>query len=251
MKKLFILLSLVSFIHAVGLNTYQLQVLQDIAIVSDKYKDKIKEDLKPILLSIYYLESSAGINILGDRYTKTGKVNTIYESSLGAGQIQLRTAQIVLNKYPYLAKRYSYLIHPNIYSYNEYVKVLKNIDKFKRIINNPRWNTSKTTKGLNTMSWANKELIKNKEIFSAKYENDSKIDDLLLNKLLRDHKFSAIISIHYLIMNYEEAQKRKKPLVFSAISKYNGGWNNTTYFNKVKNIKEKIIEPLIRKGIIR
>lgn len=70
---------------------------------------------------------------------------------------------------------------------------------------------------------------------------------VLLMKLLNNTRFSAIIAGNYLIMCYEEAQKRKmwNPW-YKAVSRYNGGWSNNTYVRKVS----RKIKLLKNEGII-
>ncbi|MEA3452208.1 MAG: hypothetical protein U9Q83_09955, partial [Bacteroidota bacterium] len=59
-------------------------------------------------------------------------------------------------------------------------------------------------------------------------------EDLLVKKLLANIKFSAVVAANYLKLMYEEAQRRKKRNPwFKAISRYNGGQNNETYFKLV------------------
>jgi len=56
----------------------------------------------------------------------------------------------------------------------------------------------------------------------------------LINRLLNDHRFSAIIAVNFLQWNYERAKKSglKNPWRY-AVSKYNGGSNNVTYIKKI------------------
>lgn len=248
---LILLISLSSLMANYGLDDNQIQVLQKAYNQAKNYKTEDGFSFKEIILAIYLQESSAGIDIIGDNYTSTGKVKSLYESSLGSGQIQLGTAQTVLHTFPYLETKYGNLLHDNVYSYQKYVQHLKNIDKFKTILDSDELkNNSETLKGIETKKWAEFELKRNETILKEKYWNDLKKDNILVNKLIIDVDFSAIISTHYLIMCYNEAKKLGYEPVYSTISRYNGGWKNDKYYNNVmarmdlvkKLIKEKIIK---------
>jgi len=233
------------------INNKQLSVLQKVYNIGKKYKTKDGLSFEKTLSSIYLAESNAGMSIIGDNYTQTGKVKSIYESSLGAGQIQLRTAQKVLNTFPKLKEKYKYLIHNHIASYIKYVKILKNINNFQNILKNPKWKNKKTKKAKNILKWAKFELNKNKKIIKEKYWNDIIKDNKLINKLLIDVKFSATISVHYLIMNYQRAQRLKiSNPYFSTISLYNGGFVNHKYYNKIMR-KMRIVKKLIKNNRIK
>lgn len=58
----------------------------------------------------------------------------------------------------------------------------------------------------------------------------------LISKLLNDHRFGATIAVNYLKMNYVQAKSRgaHDPWFF-AVSKYNGGANNTAYVNRISS----------------
>jgi len=87
-----------------------------------------------------------------------------------------------------------------------------------------------------------KDVIRNNKLY--KY-NDLLKDDLkLINRLLTDSRFGAIITGHYFTTNYNEALRRNmwNPY-FRAVSRHNGGWNNKKYYrvfikdiNKIKKI---------------
>lgn len=87
-----------------------------------------------------------------------------------------------------------------------------------------------------------KDVIKNNNLYQYNYllKDDAK----LVNRLLTDVKFSAILSAHYFIKNYNEALRRNmwNPY-FRAVSRHNGGWTNNRYYrhflkdiDKVKRI---------------
>jgi hypothetical protein len=131
------------------------------------------------LCAIMLQESSAGIQIIGDKY-KNGRLKNLYHSSLGVFQIKLSTARYVIKKSKYLRKHFVHLL---------------------------------------------------------------KDDKMLVNLLLTSTEFSTIVAANYLIMNYEIALKRGYENPYhSAISRYNGGWINSTYksniFERMEYIKK-------------
>lgn len=138
--------------------------------IGSKVKAKDGTTFEKALCGILLQESSAGLEIIGDS-TKNGKLQSLYKSSLGAFQIQVKTAKLVIQKDPYM---------------NRY---------FKGLLTN---------------------------------------DKRLVNMLFTNVQFSALIAAEYLKMTYNEALKRgfKHPWR-KAISRYNGGWNNTKYINRV------------------
>jgi hypothetical protein len=66
-------------------------------------------------------------------------------------------------------------------------------------------------------------------------------DNLLIVSLLNDTKFGAIIAGNYLKMNYQSAKKNghKNPIKY-AISRYNGGANNTIYISLITDKMKKL-----------
>ena len=87
-----------------------------------------------------------------------------------------------------------------------------------------------------------KDVIRNNNLYEYNYLLKS--DAKLVNRLLTDVEFSAKISAHYFIKNYNEALRRNmwNPY-FRAVSRHNGGWTNNRYYkhflkdiNKVKKI---------------
>ncbi len=63
----------------------------------------------------------------------------------------------------------------------------------------------------------------------------------LVNRLLTDPKFGAIITGYYFVNNYNEALKRNmwNPY-FRAVSRHNGGWTNNNYYKAFLKNLEKI-----------
>ena len=88
-----------------------------------------------------------------------------------------------------------------------------------------------------------RDVIINNDLYKYKYLLKNNLR--LVNKLLTDPSFGAIITAHYFVNNYNEALKRKmwNPY-YRAVSRHNGGWNNKTYYrlfikdiNRIKKIK--------------
>ena len=82
-----------------------------------------------------------------------------------------------------------------------------------------------------------KEIIQKNKL--EEYYQYLKDDTALINRLITDVGFGAQLSAYYFIKNYNEALRRgmSRPY-FRAISRHNGGWNNTTYYNALmKNLR--------------
>jgi len=160
----------------------------------------------------------------------------------------------------------------------------KNYDKilyYESILNNPIWikrYKAGEKRAIRTFKWAKKELKYHKTIhknnikkltlkLKEKYPKDlvylkevkkqyikmkRKVDKdvLIVNKLLSDFNFGAEIAGHYLLLCYEQAKKKhfKNPLK-KAIGRYNGGWNNTQYYTKVKE-RMKVVKKIINNNLI-
>ena len=88
-----------------------------------------------------------------------------------------------------------------------------------------------------------KDVIRNNKLTQYNYLlND---DSILINKLLTDPEFGAVLTGYYFVKNYNEALRRNmwNPY-FRAYSRHNGSWNNKTYYrlfikdiNRIKKIK--------------
>jgi len=87
-----------------------------------------------------------------------------------------------------------------------------------------------------------RDVIMNNDLFKYKYLLKDNLK--LVNRLLTDAKFGAIITGYYFVNNYNEALKRNmwNPY-FRAVSRHNGGWTNNKYYrvflkdiNKIKKI---------------
>jgi len=234
-----------------GLTEKQIKLLQKAHQIAQKYKAVDGHTFEDTIVAVYLVESSAGKHMIGDRYHLTGELKTLYESSLGPGQIKLSTALLVINSFDYLKKKYKNLYHDNYYVYKKYVPIMKKITYYKKILNSPVWKRRwRQGKKLNVKKWAEREYrywsnkIKPHLIYIKK-------DDMIVDKLLYDEEFSILISTHYLILNYNEAIKRhySNPW-FCSISRYNGGWKNKTYYKRVVK-KMKVVKKLKKSGYLK
>jgi hypothetical protein len=161
---------------------------------------------------------------------------------------------------------------------NEHLKMIR---YYSNILNNPKWidkYNRGTKQGISTIKWATRELdyhsrkydrdvVKLKKTVSIKYaktlvslSNHKKQyysllkkankDTKLINMLLTNYKFGVEVGGHYLLWMYEIAvDKGFTDAYWRAIGRYNGGWNNLTYQEKVRG-RMTTIENLISKGII-
>jgi len=256
MRLLCVLLIIVNLLFG-KIDKSQIELLNTIYNEAKRYKAINGHVFNDTICAIYLVESSAGKNVIGDNVDlKTGKMLTLFESSIGPGQIRLETALFVMNKFPQYFNDISYLIHPDISAYKTYVKYLKNIDRFKSILKRYRSYLSKTNvkKKIKhykaVIRWAYKELQYNKKKLE-KYKYIIYKDKQIINLLFSDIRFSAKISTLYLIYNYNYAIKnRMSNPWFRTVSRYNGGWNNKKYYKKVVK-KMKLIRYLKRKKLIQ
>ena len=83
---------------------------------------------------------------------------------------------------------------------------------------------------LSTAKW----IIKHNKFMNKYFKYMLKDDKILVNMLFTNKTFSALTAGKYLKTMYEEAKRKKlSDPWMRAISRYNGGWNNMTYFKKV------------------
>lgn len=191
-------------------------------------------------------ESSFGIYSIGDKYSKNGRLKSLYDSSLGVLQVKLSTAKLTIKKYPKLYRQYSHMINNGKSTYKDFMYHKDKVKYYTTVINNPVWikrYSQGTVIGVNTINWANMRLkVHNAKLLNAKKQSSQ--DTLLINTLINNKRFCAIIGGHYLLSMYEEALKKgyRNPWR-KAIGRYNGGWNNNTYYPKVIK-KLKLIKRL-------
>jgi len=269
MKKIIIFI-IISSISAFAISEKQMNKANEVFEVGVKLGSK---KLGYILAGIFGTESSWGNMYIGDKYKKDGSLKPLYKCSLGNFQIKLSSAREVFEKtknlkliYPeyYFKGKSVILKYNNLNNYfnkHKYLKTLKiysehNFKKYNNynsILNNKELNKKfilrdiktvelifNTLNNLNKLNKIievsyNKEIIlynKNVKIYNKIYINANK-EIKLMNRLICDYKFSAEIAGNYLYFLYKQKKSIKR-----VIGRYNGGWNNITYYNRViKNIK--------------
>lgn len=254
MKYIIILLITVtlSFGSNYGLSNKQIKDAQIVYTIGKHLKASDGMTFEKALTGIFGQESSWGILSVGDKYDGSGRLKSLYDSSLGSLQVKLSTAKLTIKKYPYLKRKYSHLVNYGESTYKEYLLHKKKIKKYKRILNNPIWikrYKRGTKKGIAVMKWAKRELKYHKQKFKESKSQALK-DTMLINLLMNSTTASAEIGGRYLLSMYEEALKKgfKNPWS-KAIGRYNGGWNNKVYLPKVKK-RIRTLKKLIRKGKI-
>ena len=105
---------------------------------------------------------------------------------------------------------------------------------------NEEYNLSKASLGITQIRPETARLVINRfSYLTRRYGYMLRNSKFLVSALLHDDKFAATITVHYLIMNYEEALDRNmwNPW-FKTVSKYNGGWTNLVYVRKVQKDME-------------
>jgi len=232
---------IISFLLAAslfGLSEKQINVIKNIYQECSRYRANDGFTFENTCAAIALTESSAGKNIIGDQ----GDDPTILvQSSLGAMQIRVRTVLEVLKNFPELRKQYASLWHSDIDAINKYVIIIKKMHYYRYKMHHARsWKARHQYKALYEKQRADFKKYKNA------YQKDLNIAEILLT----DIRFSAKIAAHYLILNYQTAKDRHywNPW-WKAVSRYNGGWMNKSYADRViKNIK--IIRHLKRKRLL-
>lgn len=154
-------------------------------------------------------------------------------------------------------------------------KHIKKIKYYSDILNNPIWierYERKTKRAIATFKWAKKELVYHKAVHKRETKNVQKEfvlaikklnehrvnynrllakankDTRLINMLLTNFEFGAVVSGHYLLSMYEEAIRKGytgSQAYWRSIGRYNGGWNNITYYTLIKK-RMKIVKKVMK-----
>jgi len=250
MMKLFMGLLILASTHLMALSDIQRDKIKAAYRIGKTIKAKDGMTFENTLPSIMGQESSWGTDNIGDKYTETGRLKSLYDSSLGNFQIKLSTAKLTILKYPKLRRKYGYLVNNGKSTYKEYEKHLKKLKYYQKIIESKTWN-SRADKGdkkaIRTLKWAKKEFLYHHSLW-AKYKKQARQDTMLINNLMYNFEFSATIAGHYLLSVYEQASHKfgKDRAYWKAVGRYNGGWNNKTYHTKImkrmKTVKRVVKE---------
>jgi hypothetical protein len=250
-KKLFFGFLILASTHLIALSDIQKYKIRIAYEIGKTIKAKDGITFENTLPSIMGQESSWGIINIGDKFDETGRLKSLYDSSLGNFQIKLSTAKLTILKYPNLRKKYGHMVNKDKSTYKDYQKHYKKLKYYKKIIQSKKLNT-KFERGdkqaIKTIKWAKKEFLYHHK-FYTKYQKQARKDTLLINALMYDFKTQAEIAGHYLLSMYEESSRkfRKKEAYWKAVGRYNGGWNNKTYHkNVMKRMKttKKIIKKI-------
>ena len=228
-----------------GLSVKQIEILKKANQIGSMLEANDGHKFGDTLPSIIMTESSAGKYVIGDNYYN-GKEKAFLDKSLGVGQIKLETAIHMIILYP---KHYIYFkkyLHRNPFAYKVYSRYLLYIKYYADILR--RYKHKYDRRSIRVKKWAKRELkyYRRKMKSYAKYY---KVDMELAEQLLINIDFNIDVAGHYLMYNYNTALKRHmyNPY-FKAISRYNGGWYNKTYYKRVMrhmrewaNIKKVIL----------
>lgn len=251
-----ILSSLMSRELICGLDNRQINLLQNVYQVANKYKAMDGHVFNDTVVAIYLTESDAGKNIIGDKNKLfTGRVSLL-DASLGPGQVRLITALEMLDKYnDKFPRQYQYLKHPKYHAYKKFLHYKQKTNYYKRIFNKYSKKEHKTQRDLRVIKWSLREYrywkSKYKKYWNNVYKAYYRKDIRIMNLLLSDPEFYITVSTLKLIDGYDTALKKKmwNPW-FKAISRYNGGWKNKQYYQRVIR-KMKIVRCLKRHGYLK
>ena len=253
MMRLFMIFLILASTHLMALSNIQKEKIKIAYEVGKTIKAKDGMTFENTLPSIMGQESSWGTDNIGDKYTDTGRLKSLYDSSLGNFQIKLSTAKLTILKYPELKRKYGYLVNKGKSTYKEYERHLKKLKYYQKIIESKSWN-SRADKGnkkaIRTLKWAKKEFLFHYS-FWTKYKKQARRDTMLINKLMYDFEFGATIGGHYLLSMYEQASRKfgKSEAYWKAVGRYNGGWSNRSYHQKIMK-RMKTVKIIIKSSRI-
>ena len=109
MKILLSVLLILTTLPLYSLNTLQINNLKTVYNLGKKIKASNGFSFENTLCAIMLQESSAGLELIGDKY-KNGKLKSLYDSSLGIFQIKLNTAKEVIIKDKFMNKNFKHLL---------------------------------------------------------------------------------------------------------------------------------------------
>jgi len=231
MKKLLFLV-----IFSISLFAGVQETLYTVYNEASKYKAKDGHVFNDTMAQICLTETSGGFQIIGDSFYKTGREKHLFNKSIGINQVKLSTAITVLRRFDL---GYKNLLHKDPFAYKKYIPLLARIEYLQNrknllIRKLKRKYSKKNYKELKYIERKMNSLMNEAEKYKEYYLKDERIVSLLMS----DMRFNTMIATNYLIMNYEYAQRKKmwNPY-FKTISRYNGGWKNTSYFKKVMSKK--------------
>jgi len=224
------LISILLISNLFGVSFSQKNVLKTTYKVASWFSAKDGHIFNDTMVAIVLRESSGGRQLIGDSYIN-GVEKPFIMKSLGVGQVKLETAIHMIMAHKDIYKNFQVYIHKNPFAFKKYYKYLIKIEYYQDILR--RYKNKNDARSIRVKKWANKELRYYEKLFRP-YKEYYKKDLELAQLLLSDIEFNVSVGTLYLIQNYEIALKRhySNPW-FRAISRYNGGWNNKTYYKKV------------------
>ncbi len=245
-KAMFLLAITVGF--SFGLTNEQIQKIQDVYTIGKNIKTSDGQSFEKTLASIMGQESDWGNYFNSNTFTKDSQLKSL-TSSIGDFQIQVATAQMVIKSHPKLSRKYGHMVYEGNSVYFTYKRNLEQIKNLNDKYNQLKKSNNHTAIVRNRLNHIHQEILNLKKINKTLIVNASK-DQILINNLLHNHKFSADIAGHYLVLLYETAKNKKFPNSYlSALSAYNGGWINTPYCNLIRK-KMITIDTLLKDRII-
>jgi len=241
MRFMLLLIVMINFIFA-QIEQQQIRVLNIVYEICSQYSAYDGFTFENTCAAIAMAESSAGQNLIGDQGSHP---EILVNSSLGIMQVRVRTALEVFKKFPQIRNQYLQLWHDDMDAIDKYVPLLKKMNYYKL-----KANYSLNNHDIKSYAYWQHKYEKVKKKF-AKYRKAYYKDLHIAEMLLADIKFNVKIAVHYLILNYEIAKLRGYPNPWlKAISRYNGGWKNKKYINRIL-IKMRIIRILKKKKLLR
>jgi len=229
------LISILLITNLFGVSFSQTNVLKTTYKVASWFSAKDGHIFNDTMVAIILTESSGGKQLIGDNYIN-GQEKPFIMKSLGVGQVKLETAIHMIIAHKDVYEQFQEYIHKDPFAFKKYYKYLIKIEYYQDILN--RYKNKYDERSIKVKRWANRELRHYKKLFSP-YKKYYKKDLELAQLLLSDIEFNVSVGALYLIQNYEIALRRhySNPW-FRAISRYNGGWKNKTYYKRVlKNMK--------------
>lgn len=245
-RAIFLLAITVGF--SFGLTNEQIQKIQDVYTIGKNIKTSDGQSFEKTLASIMGQESDWGNYFNANTFTKESQLKSL-TSSIGDFQIQIATAQMVIKSYPNLSRKYGHMVYEGKSVYFTYKRNLEQIKNLNDKYNQLKKSNNHTDIVRNRLNHIHQEILNLKKINKTLIVKASK-DQTLINNLLHNHKFSADIAGHYLVLLYETAKNKKLPNSYlSALSAYNGGWFNTAYCNLIRK-KMITVDALLKDRII-
>jgi hypothetical protein len=213
----FLILLLLPIVVFASLTDEQYKTAVNILDVASKIKASDGMTFENAMLGMFQNESMRGEEKIGDLY-----------------------------KYKYIVRETGVKVHPRYVKTtpagHRYIVYKGNVYGIKMVYDRKRPNeTTRVARGLFHMRLDTaKGLIRRTEELK-KFRFLLRNDDRLATMLVANDVFAIKLAAYYLVQHYEVAKRRNywNPY-FKAISRYNGGWYNKTYYRSVKKAEKQI-----------